>query len=142
MVTQRLEAERISVGLGTELAEVRGILQAESDEHDLLHAAVGVVFDDLGVVRSEETRSLAAHAMDITAWVRQLEENAFHAEITQAFAVAHSHYVDSIDLATMSLGFAPGYEASELDDIEMAVTPLARNLADRVQDIVLPRGDM
>ena len=41
VVTQRLEAESISAGLGKELAEVRGILQAKSDEHDLLHAAVG-----------------------------------------------------------------------------------------------------
>ena len=48
-MAQRLEAKSISAGLGMELAEVRGILQAESDEHDLLRAAVGVVFDDLGV---------------------------------------------------------------------------------------------
>ena len=48
-VTQRLEAENVSARLGTELAEVRGILQAKSDEHDLLRAAVWVVFDDLGV---------------------------------------------------------------------------------------------
>ena len=47
-VTRRLEAESISAGLGTKLVEVRGILQAESDEHDLLRATVGVVFDDLG----------------------------------------------------------------------------------------------
>ena len=48
-MTRRLEAESISVGLGKELAEVRGILQAESDKHDLLRATVGVVFDDLVV---------------------------------------------------------------------------------------------
>ena len=39
----------MSIGLGMELAEVRGTLQAKSDEHDLLRAAIGVVFDDLGV---------------------------------------------------------------------------------------------
>ena len=44
-----MEAESISAGLGKELAEVRGILQTESDEHDLLCAAVRVVFDDLRV---------------------------------------------------------------------------------------------
>ena len=38
----------------------------------------------------------------------------------------------------MSLGFTPGYEASELDEIEMVVVPLARDLADKVEDIVLP----
>jgi len=38
----------------------------------------------------------------------------------------------------MSLSFAPGYENSELDEIEKAVTPIAQNLADRLKDIVLP----
>ena len=51
-----------------------------------------VVFNDLGVARPEETGSLAARAMDITARVRWLEDNTFHAGITQAFAVARSHY--------------------------------------------------
>ena len=69
MVTRRLEAESISAGLGTELAKVRGTLQAESDEHDLLCAAVEVVFDDLGVAWLEEIISLVAHAVDITVWV-------------------------------------------------------------------------
>jgi len=138
MVAQRLEAESISAGLGMELPKVRGILQAKTDEHDLLRAAIGVVFDDLGVARPEETSSLAARAVDITARVRQLEENAFHAEITQTFAVARSHYDQEINLEAMSLGFAPGYETSELDEIEKAVTPIAQNLADRMKDIVLP----
>ena len=70
--------------------------------------------------------------------MRQLEREALHARITQAFAIAPSHYADSIDLGTMSLGFAPGYEASKLDEIETVVAPLARDLADRVEDIVLP----
>ena len=38
----------------------------------------------------------------------------------------------------MSLGFAPGYENSELDEIEKAVTPIARNLENRPKDMVLP----
>ena len=80
-----------------------------------------------------------AHAVDITAWVRQLEGDALHARITQAFAIARSHYADSIDLETMSLGFAPGYEASELDEIEMVVAPLAWHLPDKIEDIVLFR---
>jgi len=41
-------------------------------------------------------------------------------------------------LEAMSLGFAPGYENSELDEIEKAVTPIARNLANKLKDIVLP----
>ena len=138
-MTRRLEAKSISIGLGMDLAEVRGTLQAESDNHDLLHVAVGVVFDDLGVARSEGTSSLAARAIDIMARVCLLEENAFHTGITQAFAVARSHYAESIDLETMSTGFAPGYEVFELDEIKTEVTPIARNLANRIKDRVLPR---
>jgi len=59
--------------------------------------------------------------------------------ITQAFAIARSHYMDSIDLETMSLGVTLGYEASELDEKETAVAPLVQNLADKVEDIVLPQ---
>ena len=61
-----------------------------------------------------------------------------HAGITQAFVVACSHYDQEINLEAMGLGFAPGYENSELDEIEKAVTPIARNLANRLKDIVLP----
>ena len=43
----------------------------ESNEHDLLHATVGVVFDDLGLAWPEGTSSLAASvAVDIMARVR------------------------------------------------------------------------
>ena len=97
-----------------------------------------MVFDDLGVARPEGTDSLTARAVDITTRVCQLEENAFHIGITQAFAVAHSHYDQEVDLEVMSLGFAPGYENSELDEIEKAVTPIARNLVNRLKDMVLP----
>ena len=98
-----------------------------------------MVCDDLEVAQPEGTSSLATHAVDITARARQLEREALRSGITQAFTITRSHYADSIDLETMSLGFTPGYEASELDEIEMAVAPLAWDLADRVEDIVLPR---
>jgi len=39
----------------------------------------------------------------------------------------------------MSLGYTPSYEASELDEIEAAVAPLAETLANKVEDMVLPR---
>ena len=68
-VARRLEAEEVSAGLGMELAEVRGILQAKSDQHDLLHAAVVVVCDDLQVAQEEGTSSLTTCAAGITAWV-------------------------------------------------------------------------
>jgi len=42
-------------------------------------------------------------------------------------------------LEIMSPGFAPGYEASELDEIETTVARLVRDLMDKVEDIVLPQ---
>ena len=127
-VNRRLDAESVTARLEKELAEVRGILRTESDEHDLLQAAVGVVINALRVAQPVETSSLMARATGITARVGQLEEDAFHAGITQAFAVAHSHYDQEINLEVMSHGFAPIYEDAELDEMEKAVVPLARNL--------------
>ena len=98
-----------------------------------------MVYDDLEVVWSEGTNSLMAHAIEITAQVHQLERNALHAEVNQSFVIAHSHYGDNINLETMSHGFAPGYEAHELEEMETAMAPLSRDLADRIECIVLPR---
>ena len=53
-----------------ELAETWRILQAESNEHDLLRATLGVICDDLEVVRPEGISSIVARAVDITAQVR------------------------------------------------------------------------
>ena len=64
-----------------DLAEVRRNLQVESDELGILSATLGVVCDDLEVVWSEGTSSLAARAIQITVWVRQLEWNALCAGV-------------------------------------------------------------
>ena len=117
---------------------MRRTLQTESDEQDLLQAAVGVVLDALKVVEPVETSPFAARAASITAWVGQLEEDAFRAGIIQAFTVAHSHYDREINLKVMSQGFAHVYEDPELDEMEKAVTPLARDLADKLKEAVLP----
>ena len=111
----------------------------ESDKLGILTTTLGVVYDDLQVVQLEGTSSLVAHAIEIMAQVRQLERSALHTGVNQSFAIAHSHYGDNIDLETMSLGFAPGYEAHELEEMEMAVAPLSWELADKIEDIVLPR---
>ena len=97
-----------------------------------------MVTDALRVAQPVETSSLAACAVGITARVGQLEEDAFHARITQAFAVTHSHYDQEINLEVMSQGFAPGHEDPELDEIEKAVTPLALNLVNVLKGMVLP----
>ena len=90
-----------------------------------MQAAIGVVIDDLRVAQPVETSSLAARAAGIMARVGQLEEDAFHAGITQAFTIARSHYDREINLEVMSQGFTPGYVDSKLDEIEKAVTPIA-----------------
>jgi len=68
-MTRKLEAESVVAGLAMDLVEERRNLQAESDELSILSATLGVVCDDLEVVRSEGTSSLVARAVEITAWV-------------------------------------------------------------------------
>ena len=84
-----------------------------------------MVYDDLEVVRSEGASSLAARAVEITARVRQLKRIALRVGVNQSFMIARSHYGDSIDLEAMRHSFAPGYEAHELEEMEMAVAPLS-----------------
>ena len=84
-----------------------------------------MVCDDLQVVRSEGTSSLAGRAIEIMARVRQLERSALRAEVNQSFVIARSHYEDSIDLEAMSHGYAPGYKVHELEEMETAVAPLS-----------------
>ena len=109
----------------------------ESDELDLLKVAHGVVCDDLQVAQAEGTSSLAAYVIDIMARVRQLEKEALHIGITQTFVITRLHYNDNIDFKAMSLGFAPGYEPSDLDAIEATVTPFVETLVSRIEDMVL-----
>ena len=139
VTTQKLEAKNVSIGLVMDLAKARRNLQVESNELGILSIAIIVIYDDLEVVRSEGTSSLAAHAIEITVRVRQLERNALRARVNQSFAIAHSHYGDSIDLEMISHVFVPGYEAHELEEMEMVVAPFLQDLADWIEGIVLPR---
>ena len=50
-VNRRFDAESVAARLEKELTKVRGILQTESDEHDLLQATVRVVIDALRVAQ-------------------------------------------------------------------------------------------
>jgi len=138
MKAQKLEVEGDAARLATDLTKARSLLHAKSDELDILKVALSIVCNDLQVVQAEGTSLLVAHAVDITAWVRQLEKETLRSGITQAFTITRSHYDDNIDLEAMSLGFAPGYEPSELDEIEAAVTPLVETLARKIEDMVLP----
>jgi len=87
----------------------------------------------------EGTSSLVARAIEITARVCQLKRNALHAEVNHSFTISHSHYGDNINLEVMSHGFVPSYEAHELEEMEAVVASLSQDLADRIEDIVLPR---
>jgi hypothetical protein len=53
--------------LDQELTEVRKDLEVEANEHGMLRAAIGVIYDDLGVAQAEETSSLVARVVDIMA---------------------------------------------------------------------------
>ena len=101
-VARWLDAEEVSAGLPIDLAEAWGLLQVEGDEYDRLSSTILVVCDDLRVTQEEGAGSLAVHAAGITARMGQLEESAFCLGITQAFAVAHSHYAQEINLGVMS----------------------------------------
>jgi hypothetical protein len=70
--------------------------------------------------------------------VGTLERDAFHTSINRSFAIAHPYYGETINLEAMSLGYMPGYDEKELEELEKAVVPLSQDLAGKIQDIVLP----
>ena len=70
--------------------------------------------------------------------MHQLERNTLRTGVNQSFAIARSHYGESIDLEMMSHGFVPGYEAHELEEMEIVEAPFSKDLADRIESIVLP----
>ena len=115
-----------------------GQLQPESDDHDALRAAVGLVFYDLGVTPAAETSSLAVRVTQILDRARALAREALYTGVHRAFAIVRSHYIN-IDLPVINEGFAPGYTDAELDEIEAVVAPLSWDLADKMEDRVLPR---
>jgi len=66
-MTQKLEAESVSTGLAMDLTKVRRNLEAKTDELGILSVTLGVVYDDLEVVRLEGTSTLMACAFEIMA---------------------------------------------------------------------------
>ena len=52
-----------SHGLEKELGEVKASLLKESDEHDTLHVAIQLVYDNLELALEQETSSLAVRAV-------------------------------------------------------------------------------
>jgi hypothetical protein len=150
---QKLDAENASVGLAADLSrekvkvltldreldEARKNHEVEVNKHDILRAAIGVVCDDLEVAHTEGASSLVARVIDITARSGTLERDAFHADINRSFVIARSHYGETISLEVMSLRYAPNYDEKELEELEEVVVPLSRDLAGRIQYVVLSR---
>ena len=119
----KLKSEVVkSRGQEKELSEVKDTLQKESDEHDNLRVAVQLVYDEHELAPEQETSSLAVHATQITDRACDMARDALCFGVHRSFTIARSHY-ENIDLATMSLGFAPVYTNAELDDIEKEVAP-------------------
>jgi hypothetical protein len=71
-------------------------------------------------------------------WVRKLERDALRGGVNQTFTIARSHY-SNINLEALSKGYPDDYEDEELEKLESDVAPLSQALADRIEDVVLPR---
>jgi hypothetical protein len=126
-----------SCGLEKELFEVKGSLQKESDEHDDLRVAVGLVCDDLRVTLLEETSSLAVRSLRITERACEMTWHMLHFGVQQSFAITHSHY-ENINLEAIGHGFAPGYANDELDEIKKTTVDPTQELADKIEGEVIP----
>lgn len=61
-----------------------------------------------------------------------LEKEAVISGINCSFAIARSHYGKTIDLEGMSEWYASGYTDEQLDELEAALEPVARALAERL----------
>jgi hypothetical protein len=85
-----------------------------------LHAAVGLVCNDLLLIPEQEGISLEVHATQIMDRACEITRLALHFGIHQSFAITRSHY-ENIDLAAMSQGYAPNYTNTQLDEIEKTV---------------------
>jgi hypothetical protein len=64
-----------SRGLEKELSKVKGSPQKESDKHDDLRIAVGLVYDNLRVTPLEETSLLAVHSLQIMERAREMTQH-------------------------------------------------------------------
>jgi hypothetical protein len=112
-------------------------LLKESDEHDALQVAIGIVFNELGMTPEQGTSSLVTRVLNITDRVRGMVRQALHLGVRRSFTITHFHY-ENIDLQTMSQGFTPGYDDAELDRIEEEVIPPMHDLAASMEDEAVP----
>jgi hypothetical protein len=114
-----------SRGLEKELAKVKASFQKESDEHDALRVAIGLVCDVLQMVSEQGSSSLVARTIQIMEQVREIMRNALHFSVHQSFAIGRSYY-KNIDLVAMSQGFMLGYDVAKLEEIKKVVASWCR----------------
>jgi len=98
-------------GLGSPIeATLRGVgsTPIKERDHDTLHAAIRLVFNDLGVALAMETSSLVVQVTEIPDQARALAREALYTGVHRAFTIARSHYIN-IDLPVIREGFALGY---------------------------------
>jgi hypothetical protein len=111
--------------LEKKLSEANATLHKESSEHNTLRTAVGLVLNDFEVPSEPGTSSLAVQVANVTDRARGMAKRALHLGVQRSFAIARSHY-KNIDLQAMSQGFTPGYDDTELVQIEEEVAPSRR----------------
>jgi transcriptional regulator NrdR family protein len=99
-LNDKLVAEVVKSRGLEELSKVKGSLQKDSNEHDDLRAAVGMVCDNLRVTPPEEVSSLAVCALRITELASEMMWHALRFGVQQSFVVARSHY-ENINLEAM-----------------------------------------
>ena len=68
-----------------------------------------------------------------------LAREALYTGVHCVFTIACSHYIN-IDLSVISEGFTPGYTDAQLDEIEKEAAPPAQDLAEKVEEEILPKS--
>jgi hypothetical protein len=109
--------------LEKELGKTKTTLLKESDEHDTLWIAVGLVLNDFEMTSEAGISSLAVQVFDVADRARGMAKRVLHLGVQWSFTIARSHY-KNIDLQAMSQGFMHDYDDAELDQIEEEVAPL------------------
>jgi hypothetical protein len=78
--------------LERELGEAKRTLLKESNDHDTLRLAVGLVLDDLGMMLEPGTSSITIQVVSAMDRACRMAMQALHLGMQRSFAIARSHY--------------------------------------------------
>jgi hypothetical protein len=73
------------------------------------------------------------------AQVRELESSALRGGVNQAFAIGCSLYGKGLSLEALSIGYLEELDDEAVERLESNVATLSQALADKIEDIELPR---